>query len=49
MSATPYKKDFYAKMGDEEKAKVELGKWLDSLEEQVKILKEFQQRKEAKW
>ncbi|KAL8858904.1 MAG: hypothetical protein Q9178_004583 [Gyalolechia marmorata] len=49
MSATPYKKDFYAKMGDEEKSKVELGKWLDALEEQVKILKEFQERKEAKW
>ncbi|KAL8915684.1 MAG: hypothetical protein Q9172_006765 [Xanthocarpia lactea] len=49
MSATPYKKDFYAKMGVEEKAKVELGKWLDALEEQVKILKEFQERKEAKW
>ncbi|KAL8904789.1 MAG: hypothetical protein Q9171_006920 [Xanthocarpia ochracea] len=49
MSATPYKKDFYAKMGEEEKAKVELGKWLDALEEQVKILKEFQERKEAKW
>ncbi|KAL8713269.1 MAG: hypothetical protein Q9225_006803 [Loekoesia sp. 1 TL-2023] len=51
MSATPYKKDFYAKMsgeGDEEKAKVELGRWLDALEEQVKVLKGFME-KEAKW
>ncbi|KAL8683164.1 MAG: hypothetical protein Q9186_000877 [Xanthomendoza sp. 1 TL-2023] len=49
MSATPYKKDFYAKMGVEEKAKVELGRWLDALEYQVKVLREFQERKEAKW
>ncbi|KAL8800005.1 MAG: hypothetical protein Q9182_005486 [Xanthomendoza sp. 2 TL-2023] len=49
MSATPYKKDFYAKMGVEEKAKVELGRWLDALERQVRVLREFQERKEAKW
>ncbi|KAI4105238.1 MAG: hypothetical protein LQ339_003569 [Xanthoria mediterranea] len=48
MSATPYKKDFYAKMGDEAKAKVDMGKWLDALEGQVRVLKEFQERKEAK-
>ncbi|KAL6719762.1 hypothetical protein ACLMJK_001683 [Lecanora helva] len=50
MSATPYRKDFFAKLGDnpqlvEEKA----GKWLDALQKQVTILKQFQQRKEAKW
>lgn len=49
MSATPYKKDFYAKMGDEAKAKAAMGKWLDALEGQVRVLKEFQERKEAKW
>ncbi|KAL9041237.1 MAG: hypothetical protein Q9180_001413 [Flavoplaca navasiana] len=49
MSATPYKKDFYIKMGNEEKAKVDMAKWLDALEGQVKVLKEFQDRKEAKW
>lgn len=49
MSATPYKKDFYAKMGDEAKAKVDMGKWLDALEGHVRVLKEFQERKEAKW
>ncbi|KAL8659449.1 MAG: hypothetical protein Q9226_000408 [Calogaya cf. arnoldii] len=49
MSATPYKKDFYAKMGNEEKAKVDMAKWLDALEGQVRVLKEFQERKEAKW
>lgn len=49
MSATPYKKDFYAKMGNEQKAKVDMGIWLDALEGQVRVLKEFQDRKEAKW
>ena len=49
MSATPYKKDFYFKMGNEEKAKVDMAKWLDALEGQVKVLKEFQERKVAKW
>lgn len=51
MSATPYKKDFYAKMaggGDEEKAKVELGRWLDALEGQVGVLKGFME-KEGRW
>ncbi|KAL9604161.1 MAG: hypothetical protein Q9219_000749, partial [cf. Caloplaca sp. 3 TL-2023] len=50
MSATPYKKDFYAKMSagggerDQEKVKVELARWLDALEGQVKILKAFLER-----
>ncbi|KAF1994501.1 glycolipid transfer protein-like protein HET-C2 [Amniculicola lignicola CBS 123094] len=50
MSATPYRKDFYAKLGDDQdKIAVELGKWLDALEKNVKVLKEFLDRKEAKW
>lgn len=50
MSATPYRKDFYAKLGDNQ-AKVDeaAGKWLEALEKQVSILKQFQARKEAKW
>ncbi|KAF6220446.1 hypothetical protein HO133_002878 [Letharia lupina] len=50
MSATPYRKDFYAKLGDDQ-AKVDeaAGKWLEALEKQVSILKQFQARKEAKW
>ncbi|KAI9756538.1 MAG: hypothetical protein M4579_003797 [Chaenotheca gracillima] len=50
MSATPYRKDFYAKLGDDEtKVQSELRKWLGALETQVAILKGFQDRKEAKW
>ena len=50
MSATPYRKDFYAKLGeDEEKVNVAAGKWLEALERQVSILKQFQTKKEAKW
>jgi len=50
MSATPYRKDFYAKMGgDQEIVNKELEKWLSALEEQVSILNEFLGRKENKW
>lgn len=50
MSATPYKKDFYTKLADDEKkGQQELNKWLDALEKQVAILKQFQTQKEAKW
>jgi len=50
MSATPYRKDFYKKMGDDEgKVKVEMEKWLEALENIVTILNEFLARKEAKW
>jgi len=50
MSATPYRKDFYQKLGgDEAKVNTELEKWLAALEEQVKILNEFLARKESKW
>ncbi|KAI9710825.1 MAG: hypothetical protein M1828_002023 [Chrysothrix sp. TS-e1954] len=50
MSATPYRKDFYAKLGDDPaKVNKELGAWLNALESQVGVLKEFLGRKEAKW
>ena len=50
MSATPYRKDFYAKLGDDqEKVDSTKGVWLEALEGQVGILKEFLGRKEAKW
>lgn len=50
MSATPYRKDFYAKLGDDPgKVDAAAGKWLNALERQVGILKAFQARKEAKW
>lgn len=50
MSATPYRKDFNAKMGDSEaKIDSDMGTWLEALERQVGILKTFQGRKEAKW
>jgi len=50
MSATPYRKDFYAKLGnDEAKVKSELETWLAALEERIKVLQEFLGRKEAKW
>lgn len=50
MGATPYRKDFYKKLGDDQ-AKVDqkLGEWLDALEKVVSVLKEFMARKEAKW
>jgi len=50
MSATPYRKDFYAKLGDDQvRVQKELGQWLAGLERDVKILNEFLSRKEAKW
>ena len=50
MSATPYKKDFYAKLAEDPvKGQEAMNTWLHALERQVKILKEFQGRKEAKW
>ncbi|KAK9449905.1 glycolipid transfer protein domain-containing protein [Limtongia smithiae] len=42
MKATPYRKDFYAKLGSNfEAVKVELLKWLSALESIVKILQDF--------
>lgn len=50
MSATPYRKDFYAKVAeDPAKGDQELKVWLGALEERVGILKGFLARKEAKW
>jgi hypothetical protein len=50
MSATPYRKDFYAKLGsDEVKVESELKTWLSALEERITVLQEFLARKEAKW
>lgn len=50
MSATPYRKDFYAKLGDDSaKSQAAMEEWLAALENQVAILKEFHSRKEAKW
>lgn len=50
MSATPYRKDFYAKLGsDEAKAQQQLEQWLASLEKVVGVLNEFLARKESKW
>lgn len=50
MSACPYRKDFYVKLGEDPvKVDAELQLWLAALEKQVGILKEFLARKEAKW
>lgn len=53
MSATPYRKDFYAKTlgagADPVAAVGELEKWLAALEERVRILKTFLASGEAKW
>ena len=50
MSACPYRKDFYAKLGsDQEKVEAELKEYLAALENIVTILKEFLSSKEAKW
>ena len=51
MSATPYRKDFYPKLGGGggDKADAQLETWLSALEQRVGILKEFMGRKEAKW
>jgi len=50
MSATPYRKDFYKKLGDDEsKVNEGLATWLGALENVVGILKEFSASKAAKW
>ncbi|KAI2619150.1 het-c [Hypoxylon sp. NC1633] len=50
MSACPYRKDFYPKLGgDQAKVASELRVYLAALENIVGILKGFQSRKEAKW
>ncbi len=50
MSACPYRKDFYIKLGeDPEKVVEELRVWLAALEKVIAILKGFLDTKEAKW
>ncbi|CAG8979778.1 hypothetical protein HYALB_00011586 [Hymenoscyphus albidus] len=50
MSACPYRKDFYVKLGeDEAKVVAEMKVWLGALEKLLGILKAFLERKEAKW
>lgn len=50
MSATPYRKDFYSKLGSNpEKVQTALSREVEALEKRVAILKEFLSRKEAKW
>jgi len=50
MSATPYRKDFYTKLGeDDAKVQPALDAWLAALEKNVTILNQFLARKEAKW
>ncbi|EOA87718.1 uncharacterized protein SETTUDRAFT_168875 [Exserohilum turcica Et28A] len=50
MSATPYRADFYKKLGeDDAKVQAELETYLSALEKDVGILNEFLARKEAKW
>ncbi|KAK2071057.1 hypothetical protein P8C59_005510 [Phyllachora maydis] len=50
MGACPYRKDFYAKLGDNEaKVHEQLQVYLGALDKQVAILKGFQDTKEAKW
>ncbi|SPQ23855.1 0d68da19-b312-4670-b8df-fc92ad39c4f0 [Thermothielavioides terrestris] len=50
MSACPYRKDFYSKLGsDEEKVMEQLREYLAALDKIVAILKAFLDSKEAKW
>ena len=50
MSATPYRKDFYKKLGDDDaKVSISLEKEVKALKRVVEILKQFQERREAQW
>ena len=53
MSATPYRKDFYAQMvaAGTDTAKLDDAKkvWLEALEQRVQVLNKFMASKEAKW
>ena len=50
MSACPYRKDFYAKLGDNlDKVLEQLRTYLAALDKIVAILKGFLASKEAKW
>jgi hypothetical protein len=48
MSACPYRKDFYTKLGSESGPTKEMEEWLEALEKQVGILNAFL-AKEGKW
>ena len=50
MSATPYRKDFYGKLSeDQAKGKEQLEVWLAALEKRVGVLKTFMASPAAKW
>ncbi|KAI4153574.1 MAG: hypothetical protein LQ340_002239, partial [Diploschistes diacapsis] len=50
MSATPYRKDFYAKLSpDEERRKAQMEEWLAALEKRVTVLNAFLGSPRAKW
>lgn len=50
MSATPYRKDFYAKLGqDQAKVAAAMAKEVAALEKVISILKTFQATKPAQW
>lgn len=50
MSATPYRADFYKKLGsDQSKVNTSMEKEVAALEKVVAILKAFQARKDAQW
>jgi len=50
MSATPYRKDFYPKLGeDQTRVKSELDAWLQGLQKNVAILNTFFSQKDIKW
>lgn len=50
MGATPYRKDFYSKLGEDQSVVTErLNREVTALSERVSILKDFQGTKEAKW
>ena len=50
MSATPYRKDFYEKLGGSaDQCESAMEREIAALEKVVSILKEFMARSEAKW
>ncbi|KAI6247384.1 Pleckstrin y domain-containing family A member 8 [Erysiphe necator] len=50
MSACPYRKDFYDKLGDDETKVIKaLQDWIAALQKIIVILKSFLAKKEAKW
>ncbi|EED19416.1 glycolipid transfer protein HET-C2, putative [Talaromyces stipitatus ATCC 10500] len=49
LSATPYRKDFFSKLGFDAGAEPALKEYVAALQNQVKILQDFQSRKEAQW